>query len=197
MSWSRRKGKKYNWLDIHALFYMCNKLAAFNVHHRFRDYHKLLLFQSSNSRLFTVPYFFLGASGSSAYRYGRPSVFSYVPQARQPGTFEIKVTIHNTSARSQWSYGKIVYYLNSETQIKHLIWKTFGNTSYFLGTYVKHYCHIKKIISLSWYLQCTCFINDIWHQCNVHQTSSVFGSHDGCSHPVLVWIQGNFCLGIT
>ena len=84
-------------------------LHYFNVHHRFRDYHKLLLFQSSNSRLFTVPYFFLGASGSSAYWCGRPSVFSYVPQARRPGTFEIKITIHNTSARSQWSYRKIVY----------------------------------------------------------------------------------------
>lgn len=57
---------------------------------------------------------------------------------------------------------------------------------------MKNYCHIKKKISLSWYLQCTCFINDIWHQRNVHQTSSVFGSHDGRSHPVLVWIQGNF-----
>lgn len=107
MSWSRSKGKKYNWLDIHALFYTCNKLVAFNVHHRFRDYHKLLLFQSSNSRLLTVPYFFLGASESSAYRCGQPSIFSYVP--RRPGTFEIKITIHNTSAWSQWSYGKIVY----------------------------------------------------------------------------------------
>lgn len=128
MSWSRRKGKKYNWLDIHALFYTCNKLAAFNVHHRFRDYHKLLLFQSSNSRLSIFPYFFLGASGSSAYQNGRPSVFSYVPQARQPGTFEIQITIHNTSARSQWSYGKIVYltlkqklYIKTESLLKHML----------------------------------------------------------------------------
>ena len=130
---------------------------------------------------------------SSAYRCGQPSVFSYVPQARRPGTFEIKITIHNTSTRSQWSYGKIVYLtLKQKFYIKT---ESFWNTCYFLGTYVKNYCHVKKIISLSWYLQCTCFINDIWHQCNVHQTSSVFGSHDGRSHPVLVWIQGNFFKG--
>ena len=68
-----------------------------------------------------------------------------------PGTFEIKITIHNTSARSQWSYGKIVYltlkkilYIKTESLFEthvislELVWKitaTLKKKYHCLGTY--------------------------------------------------------------
>ena len=90
-------------------------------------------FVRKRARLFTVPYFFVSSSGSSAYRYGRPSWFyvcrgagvgvhgrgreaikivplsSLLPKPSPPAKSILhssKMAARNTSLRSRWSYGK-------------------------------------------------------------------------------------------